>query len=198
VNSEASNIIDISKFHWRREANTSNVTAIAFFGRVTTEWSVRTEHVPSGALNASVIQRLNPEAELSRFLDVCSKVLTILEKCSELLEVRDALGADDRLMASKPLLTELVMFRDISDSVGLLVLKCFQAVSQVKAISDVPRLPEVLRRALNRLWAAPFMEFDEACDLADEIDAAANPISFPGYVELTNELVSDARSPEHA
>jgi hypothetical protein len=42
------------------------------------------------------------------------------------------------------------------------------------------------------------MKFDEACDLADKIEDAAASLHLPGYVELTSELVSDARTLEQA
>ena len=194
--SRDANVLDLSSY--LRKRDWSNATATVVSSAYRDGGWTRADPVASGLLTASVLQRLDPDAELSRFLDVSSRALAGMEACLELLKARDFLGADDQLMATKAMLAELMMFREISDSVGLIALKCLQVASKVKAITDAPDVPEALRQALHRAWASPFMKFDEACDLADKIEDAAASLHLPGYVELTNELVSDARTPEQA
>jgi hypothetical protein len=108
----------------------------------------------------------------------------------------DALGADDQFIACKPIFVEMLMFRNLSDAVGLIALKCFQVAASVKAVVDAPELPSVLERVLTRVRAAPFMSFKEACELADEIEKKTSLSAIPGVVEVSNELVeaSDGRS----
>ena len=43
-----------------------------------------------------------------------------MEGVEQLLAVRDFISADDKFLASKKTLTELLMYRDISDALGLL------------------------------------------------------------------------------
>jgi hypothetical protein len=106
----------------------------------------------------------------------------------------DPIAADDSFIACKPIFTELLMFRDLSDAVGLISLKCLQVAASVKAIVDAPELPAVLERALTRVRATPFMNFEEACMLADEIEGVVHLEPLPGLSETSNELVESAEA----
>jgi len=154
-------------------------------------WSTHERPTAEGVLNASVLLRLDPDAELSRFLTLTREAIDVITSSQERLDAKDNLGADDRLMASKRVLSELLMYRDISDSIGLIVFKCFQAVCAAKAVTDAPRLVEALRHALEEIWAAPYLDFDRACEIVSEIESAGGVLALPGYNELANELIGD-------
>ena len=190
-----SNVTDLADYVSQREVLSS--TAIVFQKENMTNWAQVTQKVSSGGgmLSAGVLQKLNPENEVGRFLDLCAQALAQIEECKELIK-SDPLAADDKFMASKVIFSELLMFRDLSDSVGLISAKCFQVASQVAAVTDAPELPAALIVALTRIWAAPFMAFSEACNLADEIEQAAPKLVLPSYDEVAAELVSDAEQSE--
>jgi hypothetical protein len=83
------------------------------------------------------------------------------------------------------------MLRDVSEAVGLISLRCLHAVS-TNVIKDTPDIASVMKRALTRLRATPFMEFDTAIEIADEIDiAASNGATLPGYNELVRCLLEE-------
>lgn len=180
-----SNVIDIAHFIRKREA--SNATPLP---STQDQSSIAAQTV--GTLDANTLQRLNPDAELSKFFALASKAIDQISASGKALLNNDPLLADDALMASKTLLSELLMYRNLSDAIGLVVFKCFQAVSAAKAVTDAPQLPEVLERALQIISAAPFMKFDEACELVNKIEEVASPLCTPGYHELANELIGDA------
>lgn len=146
--------------------------------------------VVGGLLNASVLRKLDNSSSLAQLLSLAEDAMARLGKCLVLLEAGDRLGADDQLMGCKRVFSEMLMFRNINDAVGLLVLKFFQG-SNVGAITDAPELPSVLLRGLHRMWASPFMKFEEASDLADEIEAAAVITALPGYSQVTAELLAN-------
>jgi hypothetical protein len=171
------NVVDLATY-WRQ----SDVTASTPLPlEVSPAWTTGDAAQATGNLDASALQRLNPDADLSKFLVIASKAIGQFEMCQERLTVKDALGADDALMATKAILSELLMYRDLSDAIGLIVHKCFQATCALKAVTDAPHLPEMLKRALQRTWTSPFMDFAEACDIVDKIEDVATPLYLPGY-----------------
>jgi hypothetical protein len=146
-------------------------------------------------LAAATVLRLNPETDLSRFLTLAAAAIAEMEAVEQRLAVRDFIGADDKFLASKKTLTELLMYRDISDALGLVVMKCFHAAVNVQAITDAAMLPTLIKRSLQRVWSAPFMKFEAANEIVDQIEALGAHV-LPGYKELTAELLGDAAVPE--
>jgi hypothetical protein len=170
----------------------SVATDAAISSGVEVAWSPHERPTAENVLNASVLLRLDPDAELSKFLTRARETIDLIEASEERLNAKDNLGADDRLMASKRVLSELLMFREISDAIGLIVFKCFQAICAVKAVTDAPALPAALRQALEEIWAAPYLDFDHACEIVSKIETAAGLLAPHGYNELANELIGDA------
>ena len=182
-----SEVIDLANYAKRRQisANTSSVSASDESG----SWYRPAEEFSSGPfLSAGVLRKLDAESELSRFVTLTDVALDKLSMCQQLL-ASDPLGADDQFIGCKPVFIEMLMFRDLSDAVGLIALKCMQVAASVKAIVDAPELPPALVRVLARVRAAPFMRFEEACLLADEIEGKAALKPVPGFSELSNELI---------
>lgn len=156
------------------------------------EWASNEPQYQGTLLNVAALQRLQPDTQLSRFLSIASRALAQAEVCDENIRAKDALGADDALMATKSVLEELLMYRDISDSVGLIAFKCFDATCKISMATDAPGLPTAVKRALQRIWSAPFMPFDEACKLADSIEESVGSLEVVGYAEIAAELIGDA------
>jgi hypothetical protein len=87
------------------------------------------------------------------------------------------------------------MLRDISEAVGLVGLHCVQAIDVV-AISETPNIASALKSAVSRLRAAPFMKFESAMELVDELEQATSArLILPGYNELVNCLLDGLDSP---
>jgi hypothetical protein len=198
-------VIDLAKYMRAREiASRPQATAPIWIGDHTSQSKDRDEHVigtdwgavpdEGGTLSARVLQKLDRNAQLSKFFELAANATSHINECIDLLEQQDNLAADDQFMAGKQIFAELLMFRDISDSVGLVLLRCFQAASQVRAVTDVPTLPRTILRVLNRISTAPFMNFEEACSLADEIEHAAGRLSMPGYNELSEQLIAESET----
>lgn len=153
-------------------------------------WSASSgEDRSQGFLSAAAVRKFDDESPIGRLLEIIEVALKRLETCMQYLGQKEMFSGDDELMACKRLLSEMLMFRDVNDSVGLVVWTAFQA-SQVTAITDAPLLPEVLHRVLTRLWASPFMKFEDACLLVEEIEAAGPVAPTSGYVEISDELLS--------
>jgi hypothetical protein len=133
---------------------------------------------------------LDVDSELGKFVGLAQDAIERLTSCQDLLKAGDAIGADDQFIACKPLLTEMLMYRNLSDAVGLIVLKCFQIAGSVKVITDAGELPNVLERAITRVRAAPFMSFQEACALADAVEEQAILLPVPGLASVANALVA--------
>jgi hypothetical protein len=190
-----SEVIDLAHFAQQRESSANTTFAVASSAHESA-WYRQVEVFGGGSLlSAGVLRKLNIDSELGRFVGLVQDALERLSGCKMLWLAGDALGADDQFIACKPILTEMFMFRDLSDSVGLIVLKCFQVAASVRAIVDAPELPSVMERALTRVRSAPFMPFGEACALADEIESSAVLSEVPGFPELSNELVQAAGQP---
>jgi hypothetical protein len=183
-----SEVIELSSYLDRSEGRA--VTPVSSEARH--EWTFSGRTQATGFLNISALQRLEPDTQLSKFLALASEAISQIEMSEQRLLMGDALGADDELMATKNILSELLMYRDVSDAVGLVAFKCFEATSKVSAIVDVPLLPQKLKRALQRIWSAPFMNFDEACELASDIESVSGPSDLVGYIDVANELIGDA------
>ena len=67
-----------------------------------------------------------------------------LDRCISSLDAGDDFAADDMLMACKRTFSEMLMFRSVSDAIGLLTLKLFQAAS-VGVVIDNPQLPRIFK-----------------------------------------------------
>jgi hypothetical protein len=182
-------VIDIA--HYARPRDISANTAFAAASAGENSWYKPVAEVVTGEsfLSAGVLRKLDVDSELGRFVGLIDDALERLSECQQLLTSSDILGADDQFIACKPILIEMFMFRDLSDAVGLIVLKCFQVAASVRAIVDARELPGVLERVLTRIRAAPFMTFQQACVLADEIEAKSALSPVPGFVEVSNALV---------
>lgn len=185
-------VVDLANYARRREAAALITAAASSAVPEVSLWPAIGASASHGQLSAATLYRADPEGEVSIFLKICTQVLLDLEKVQAIIKLGDNLSADDLFMKTKQLFAELLMYRDISDSVGLVVLRCFQISSKVIAVTDFPELPEALLRALRRTWNAPFLEFGEACDLADNIEIAVSALSVPGYNEAAGALIDDA------
>ena len=187
--------ISLSEFRYRRElANSTALPVDAQRSDATLSYRssgdqiVWPTHV-GDVLSAAVLRKLDPDTELGRFLDVTAEVIQTFNNCSQELSSNRNLAADDKLMAARQLLAELFMLRAISDAVGVIVLAALEATSRVVAIVDAPELPPACVAALNRLWAAPFMDFAEAADLAHSIEVAAKTEGMTAFNALVDELL---------
>ncbi len=152
----------------------------------------------AGGLNASALRRLDPKSEVGTFLTLAEELIRSLENAATALASRDNLLADNILITAKKVASELLMYRDISDAAGIIALKCFQALCEIKAIVDAPQSIEVMKHVVQRIWAAPFMAFDEASDLSSMIEDSVGGLTLAGYNELVDELIGDASVSDNA
>ena len=183
-------VIDLA--HYARRSEFAANTSFAATARNPSSWYKGVDDFGDGVLlSANVLRKLDVDSDLGRFVGLVHEALERLSACQMLLP-NDAIAADDSFLACKPIFSEMLMFRDLSDPVGLIALKCFQVAASIKAIVDAPDLPVVLERALTRVRSAPFMKFEEACNLSDEIESAAHLVPLPGLIESSNELVESA------
>jgi hypothetical protein len=182
-----SNVVGMTSYYRRVEVGNTAPLASSNEG-----WSIDRRPQAAGMLGTNALLRLSPDTELSKFTVLTSKAIEQIAKCEEELSQNDPLSADDNLMQCKITLSELLMYRDLSDSIGLVISKCWQAASAVKAVTDAPQLPTALKRTLQRIFSSPFMKFEEACDIVTKIEDVASPLSLPGYDELANELIGSA------
>ena len=186
--------ISLSEFRYRRElANSTALPVDAKRSDATLSYLSSGDQIVWPAhvgdvLSAAVLRKLDPDTELGRFLDVTAEVIQMFNTCTQELSSGRNLAADDKLMAARQLLAELFMLRAISDAVGVIVLAALEATSVV-AIVDAPELPAACVAALNRLWAAPFMDFAEAADLAHSIAVAAKTEGLTAFNALVDELL---------
>jgi hypothetical protein len=182
-------IVDIAHYARARDIRDNTAFAAASVGENAWYKSTPLNSASDGYLSASVLRKLDHDSELGRFVGLIDLVLERCLECQHLMKSGDLLGADDQFIGCKPILTEMFMFRDLSDAVGLIVLKCLQVAASVAVIVDAPELPKVLERALTRVRAAPFMSFQQACSLSDDIEASASLSPLPGFFEVSNALV---------
>jgi hypothetical protein len=141
-------------------------------------------------LSAAAVRKLDDESPIGRVLELIELTLQRLETCLQYLGQKELFSGDDELMACKRLFSEMLMFRGVNDSIGLIAWTAYKA-SQVTAITDAPMVPEVLHRVLTRLWASPFMRFEDACLLAEEIESAVSVAPAAGYIEVSEELLTE-------
>jgi len=184
-------VIDLGKFAGmaRTASGTDAVNVQA--SEETGSWTRSTNISGSaGFLSAAAVRKLDDESPIGKMLELVERILKRLEICMEHLNQQEMFSSDDELMACKRLLSELLMFREVNDSVGLIAWTAYQA-SQVEAITDAPALPEVLHRVLTRLWSSPFMRFDEACLLVEEIEGAVPVAPASGFIEVSEELLTE-------
>jgi hypothetical protein len=205
-------VIDLAKWANRAEAAVSLPlrTRTETFGYVTVSSGSAAEPYTERALSATVeagslavggshartltapdLYGTDLDTELSRLFSLSQEAINLLDTCVSDLAAGDNFGADDALMDCRRILAEMYVLRDISDAVGLLSLKCLQAASQL-AVTNAPRVPGVLIRVLSRLRTQPFMSFENASNLVDEIEAAVDVPPTPGYNDLASMLVEGA------
>lgn len=195
--------VNLSEYARKRDLTTSTTLGVTagqtaryeyYEYRSAGDWGVG--DVETGArLNAAALYKPNPDSELASYLRVAERAIAEIQSTQAFVRSGSLLSADDSFMGLKRTLAELLMFRTVSDSVGLVAMRCYQAALQVKVISDAGELPDTLARALHRVWGAPYLDFDEACSLADEIEAVATQIKVaPGYVEVCEELIADSEA----
>ncbi len=190
-------IIDLA--HFARPRAISANTSFASVPSEERSWYRPVDDVsPGGFLSAGVLRKLDIDSELGRFVGLAQDAIERLAACQLLLGSGDPIGADDQFIACKPILTEMLMYRDLSDAVGLIALKCLQIASSVKVIVDATALPSVLERVLTRVRAAPFMSFEEACALADVIEEKASLLPLPGLASLASALAEASAAPSDA
>ena len=133
--------------------------------------------------------------QMGRFFKIMTELILKLTECEEYLHQDDYFAADDTLMNCRSNVQQLFMLRDISEAVGLVGLHCVQAIDVV-AISETPNIASALKSAVSRLRAAPFMKFESAMELVDELEQATSArLILPGYNELVNCLLDGLDSP---
>jgi len=145
------------------------------------------DQIPAGSLYGD-----DDETELGRFFELTNRAIALIEEACRHLEEGENFAADDSLMAFKIATSEMFVLREVSDSAGLLALKCFQAASAIEAVNLNPNLLQVLRSVLRQLWAAPFMPFERAAILSQEVEDASNMPALPGYNDLAAALIQEA------
>lgn len=193
-------VINLSDYFETRQTATAPAAAVQTYGTAPEEVSARWRRNEDSSertsiLDAKVLERVDPEADLSQFIRLARDGADVLQECIDLLRNEDTLGADERLLAAKKIFAEMLMFRALNDSAGLLSLRCFQASSMLAVVTDAPELVRAMHKAVRRVRAAPFLKFEEACVLADEIERAApGLLTTAGYAELSNELISAAET----
>jgi hypothetical protein len=181
-----SDVVDLSAY-LHRSAQSLSTEPPAMQG-----WTEGQSTATVGGLNASVLRRLDANSDVGIFITLAEDLIDHLEAAVTALADRDHLLADNIMISAKKVSSELLMYRDVSDAAGLVSLKCFQALCEIKAIVDAPEAIDVMARALRRIWAAPFMSFDEASDLSSTIEDSVGGLTLVGYNELANELIADA------
>jgi hypothetical protein len=179
-------VVDLSSYV-RRSAPSLSTEQPAVQG-----WTEGQGTATAGGLNASVLRRLDANSDVGIFVTLVEDLIDHLEAAATALAGRDHLLADNILISAKKIASELLMYRDVSDAAGLVSLKCFQALCEIKAIVDAPEAIDLMTRALRRIWAAPFMSFDEASDLSSMIEDSVGGLTLVGYNELADELIADA------
>lgn len=179
-------VIDLSAYV-RRTAQSHSTEPPAMHG-----WTEGRGAAAVGGLNASVLRRLDASSDVGIFVTFAEDLIDHLEGAAVALASRDHLLADNILISAKKVASELLMYRDVSDAAGLIALKCFQSLCEIKAIVDAPEAIDVMQRAMRRIWAAPFMSFDEASDLSSLIEDSVAGLTLVSYNELANELIGDA------
>lgn len=74
-------------------------------------------------LSPSALRKLDDQNPLGRLLELIEASLLRLEACLGFLAAGDNFAADDEFMGCKKLFSEMLMFRDTSEAVGLLSMK---------------------------------------------------------------------------
>ncbi len=152
------------------------------------------ERQAGGVLSAQVLRKLNPDSDLARLFDVTSQIVQEAEECEVLLNDSQNIEADARLLSIKVLLTELFMFRDLSEAAGIVSFSALECISKVATVTDSPNLVPALANAFKRLWAAPFMPIGETSSLCQSMERAVSGASLPGYDALVAELLGNCET----
>lgn len=182
-------VVELGKFAAARSS--SGTTSVDVKPSQDGSWFRSSEERSSaGFLSAAALRKLDDESPVGKMLGLIELTLNRLETCMQHLHQKEMFSGDDEFMATKKLLSELLMFRDVNDSVGLIAWTAYQAC-QIEAITDAPILPEVLHRVLTRLWSSPFMRFEEACLLVEEVEEAVSVAPVAGHVQISEELLAE-------
>lgn len=187
------NVIDLAKRIKSRNAlepmTATTEETRRFNVNATTETLYAAAAVGGGYIAASKLYGGEGIGNIDRFFDIALEVVGRLEECDSGIKDREYFSADNAFMLCRPLFEEMFSFNDISDAVSLISLKALLACSCL-AINEAPTLPSVLGRIITRLRHAPFMTFEEASELVDEIETAGGKhLPLPGYNAIVDELL---------
>lgn len=126
---------------------------------------------------------------LNDFVSLSDNIRKRLEACIELIDGDDLFAADNELMLASRECQRLFLFRDISESVGLVSLKIIQAAAAIGVTTRSPKIIKIIVKSLNAIASSPYMTFDQASLLADDIEGAAGQLRFAGYGDLIGALI---------
>ncbi len=176
-------------FAYRNKQEDLGQTTLAFVNEFSTD-TVKIQQVASASGRASAASLYDEaDVDLSRFFQVSAEAIAALEECAALLAREENFAADDQLMHFKKATQELYLLRDISDAAGLISLKMLQASNSVKAVTLRPQIVGVCLSALRRLWNEPFMDFNDAIPIADQLEDVMKLPPVPGLLELIAPLL---------
>lgn len=148
-------------------------------------------------LNPERLYDADSNSTVAQFMKFADQVIRILEESIHCLNDGDNLSADAHFMEAKALIPELFMFRELSDSVGLVTGAAYEAIQSISVVTDAPEFPRDLSASLSKLKMRPFMTFNEARTLSRELRTQTEYQPVPGYNELVN-LILDNESEDDA
>lgn len=138
-------------------------------------------------LDATELYDPASDSRLVRFIALSERTLADLVECLQLLDSGEIFAADTKFMDVKDNLTELFMFRDLGESLGLIVLSCLDVALSLSVASDGIQEIRRMRLALDKIRKRPFMDYREARKLAKEVRASLNVQ--PAYISMIAELL---------
>jgi hypothetical protein len=145
--------------------------------------------VSSGSIDAPKLYEKHA-GQTGRFFEISSNLVALLDQCISQMNDKDLFSADDSLMRCIPLFEEMFLMDELGDSVSLVAMKSLQACKST-VIIDSPDLPFAIKKSILNVRKSPFMKFEEACKLADEISKSANfKLKLPGYDDISSTLLS--------
>jgi hypothetical protein len=138
------------------------------------------------------LQQLYPElSEDSRML----RALNLIERARKTLQgalIFDPSTSffvfDQEIMRSRALLVKAFEYRDIGEGYAALINALIWALGNRKPNSPSRRQTSVMSAALDRLTNGPYMQFDTAMQVMDELEDADLDIEPPTLDILTAEL----------
>lgn len=141
-------------------------------------------------LSLSDVINANNDTAISKLFLLLTSIRNTILNCISHMEDNDLLSADNDLMVLRRDSIEILMFRSVSDSVTLLGLRIFQALKKLDNPVDGVESLRAILKSVNAMHAAPHMDFQKACSLADEIEAKVGQLKLVGYDELSSALIS--------